>query len=365
MPDLADLPTPTVTIDRAITRHNLIRMADRARAHGLALCPHIKTHKNPALAHEQMTLGASAIMVSKLGEAAVMLEAGIANQFIGYPLVDALHEVRLTALVREGLRPRVAVDSAQAADLLRRVADDTGVSIPVLIEVDTGFHRCGLEDPDAILALALRIRDSGLPFYGITCFGGHITHRVSPERIRALLAQESSMLDRVRRKLETAGFGDLIVSEGGTVPAAYVDHMTAATEMRPGTYVFNDVATVAAHAAEWEDCAARVVTQVVSSPAADRAVLDAGAKTLAGDGPVDESFGRIVERPDLRVERLSEEHAVVARRGGGPTGLNVGDRLTVIPNHVCTMVNLHDRVTLVEGRTVVGELEIRARGMVR
>lgn len=362
---LSDLATPVVMIDWATTHRNLSRMAERAHNRGMALCPHIKTHKSPRLAREQVGLGSHNVMVSKLGEAAVMLDGGITEQFIGYPLVDRLHEARLTHLISQGLRPRVAVDSVESVAMLSRVADHTGVNIPVLIEIDTGFHRCGLDDLAMIRALAMAIKGRGLPVQGITCFGGHIPHRTDPQEIRALVEEENRMLQRIRADLEAAGFHDLVVSEGGTVPAGYVECMTVATEMRPGTYVYNDVAIVMAGAATWDDCAARILTEVVSAPSSTRAVIDAGAKTLAADGPINGSYGYIVERPDLIIDRLSEEHGVVVCRDGGPTGLRVGERLHVVPNHVCTMINLHDQVTLVEDGHVVGKLYIPARGQVR
>jgi D-serine deaminase-like pyridoxal phosphate-dependent protein len=362
---VSSLRTPAVIVQRPVVARNLARMAERAKARGLALTPHIKTHKNSGLARWQVELGAPGIMVSKLGEAAAMLAGGLTDQFIGYPLVGPQQEARLAALVAQGLRPRVAVDSEEGVVLVEQVSVRTGVAIPVMVEVDTGFHRCGLEDADAARRLAEFARARGVPVQGVTCFGGHIGHRSDPAEITRLIRAESEILERMRASLDGAGFTDLVVSEGGTVPAGYLDAVTAATEIRPGTYIFNDVAIVQAKAATWDDCAAQVLTEVVSTPAPTRAVVDAGSKTLAGDGPIDGSFGYIVERPDLKIERISEEHGVVVRRDGGPTGLKVGDRIHVVPNHVCTMINLHDEVVLADGDTVIGTLAVEARGTVR
>lgn len=360
-----DLRTPVVTVQQAIMERNLARMAERAASRGLALCPHIKTHKSTALARRQMELGTAGIMVAKLGEAAVMLDAGLTDQFIGYPLVGLQQETRLRALISQGLRPRVAVDSEAGIHLLARVGEQSGVTIPALIEIDTGFHRCGLEGVTAIRQLAGLIRATGVPLQGITCFGGHIGHRTDPAEITRLVAAENAMLAEIQDALSADGYADLIVSQGGTVPAAYLDQISTATEIRPGTYIYNDAAIVAAHAATWEDCAAQVITEVVSTPAADRAIIDAGAKTLAGDGPVSDSFGYVLERPDLKIERLSEEHGIIVRRDGGSTGLRIGDRLRIIPNHVCTMMNLHDHVIVLNGEQVVSRLTLEARGKVR
>ncbi len=153
-----------------------------------------------------------------------------------------------------------------------------------------------------------------------------------------------------------------MISEGGSGPTGHLDLLSAATELRPGTYICNDCATVAAKAAEWADGAALVWTAVVSTPAPDRAVVDAGSKTLAGDGPVLGSVGRLREPPDLVIASLSEEHGVVRAPDGGPMSLAVGDRLSVVPNHVCTMINLHDVVQLVYGDRLVGALAVDLRG---
>ncbi len=362
---LEDLETPVVLVDEDTLEHNLRAMAERLAARGLALCPHTKTHKSPVLAQRQMAWGAARVMAAKLSEAEALLDYGIRDQFIGYPLVGAAKAEHLARLVQAGLLPAVAVDSKAGVDLLSAVARRLDVPIAALVEVDTGFHRCGLSQEADIVELARYIQMSPVAYQGITCFGGHISWRQPVKDIPGLVRAEDEMLDRIAAALARADLAPTVISEGGTVIAGYLQELRTATELRPGIYVFNDVGTVMAGAARYDDCAARVLTTVVSTPAADRAVVDAGSKTLAGDGPIAGSYGYVAERPDLAVVQLTEEHGVVVRREGGAVGLSLGQRLTIIPNHVCTMINLHETVQLVRGSVVTGQLPIVMRGAVR
>lgn len=359
------LETPAVEADEAIVERNLIRMAERVKARQLTLVPHIKTHKSPWWTARQIALGAPRVMVAKLSEATLLLDNGITDQFIGYPLIGDTKATRLVRLMELGLQPMVAVDSTMAVDLLARVGAETGRSIAALIEVDTGFGRCGLKDDADIVALARYMVSSAVEYRGITCFGGRINWRQGAQAIPALVAAEDQRLAACAAALERAGLAPAVISQGGTVIAGYMDELKTATELRPGIYLYNDVGTVAAGSARWEDCGAFVLTTVVSTPASDHAVVDAGSKTLAGDGPIHHSFGYLRERPDLRLAFLSEEHGVVVHRDGGPTGLRLGERLTVIPNHVCTMINLHDTVYLIRDGAVHASLPVLMRGAVR
>ncbi|MGC8488542.1 MAG: alanine racemase [Clostridia bacterium] len=363
--DLAVIETPAVVVDRAQTERNLVAMADLARGLGKALVPHTKTHKSPVWARRQLELGAPRVMVAKLSEAQALLAAGIQEQYIGYPLVDAIKERRLVELIEAGLHPVVAVDSDEGADLLVRVTERTGRPIAALVEVDTGFHRCGVESPDDVVRLARRLAQSPVDYAGITCFGGHINWRQPKDALPGLVDAEDAVLDRMAAVLTRAGLEPRIISEGGSIPAAFGDHLRTATEIRPGTYIYKDYCTMMCGAAQVEECSAYVLSTVVSTPSAERAVIDAGSKTLSGDGPADGSFGYIREHPELAIASVTEEHGVVMGRRGGRTGLRVGDRLSIIPNHVCTMMNLHGSFLLADSAQVVDEWPVVMRGAVR
>ncbi len=359
----ASLDTPCLVVDEARMTQNLSIMQERARALGKALRPHSKTHKMPVLARRQMDLGATGVMVAKLDEAAVMLAGGVTQQSVGYPLIGPIKELRLAGLMAKGLRPRVSVDSMPALVLLERAAAAAGRELDALIEVNTGLNRAGLRDADEIAQLAQRIRESERVHYrGLTCFGGHIGYQPTEAEALALVRDENALLDRIAAHLTQNRLAPEVISEGGTILAHYAEQLRVATEIRPGTYIFNDVATVASRAAEWKDCAATIVTTVVGRPDPKWAVIDAGAKTLSLDPAPTGGFGQVEGRPDLLVARLTEEHGIVVDRNGGGVRLQIGDRLRIVPNHVCATVNLHDRAVFVDGEAILYTLPIEGRG---
>ena len=357
------LDTPQLLIEDRIFRQNLHRMQTLANQLGKRLRPHTKTHKSPEFAREQIRLGADGIMVAKLDEASVMLSGGIAEQSVGYPLIGRIKAVRLAELMLRGLKPRVSVDSDEGILLLEAVGTSVGQVIDVLIEVDTGLRRAGLADLDAVVGMAKMIASQGhVHFKGLTCFGGHIGKQATIEATIAEVQAEDRMLAWLVAALGRSQLDPEVVSEGGTIPAAFAEYLRTATEIRPGTYIYNDVATVEAGAATFEQCAASILTTVVSTPDPHWAVIDAGSKTLSSDGTRGGGYGHVVGRQNLRVERLSEEHGIVARSDGGAVGLKVGDRLRIIPNHVCTAVNLHRHALAVDGDNVLRSVAIAAQG---
>lgn len=359
-----EIDTPTLLIDNDVVERNLRHMSSQIRARGLFLRPHTKTHKSPHMSRRQMNLGAAGIMVAKLGEAEVMADADLMQQSIGYPLIGNLKEDRLVGLLARGVRVRVSVDSDEGLAVLRGAFQRTGVPIDALIEVDTGLGRCGLSNPLDVVSLAERIqRTEGVNYEGITCFGGHLASTVVKDQIVSRVREENAYLSSVVRSLRESHLDPNIISEGGTVAAAFMDDLTVANELRPGTYIYNDTATVAAHSAKWEDCALTVLVTVVSKPTPNRVVIDAGSKTFSSDGVAGGGFGVVHGDSQYRITRLSEEHGVI--EASHPVPLSVGDRIRVIPNHACTTINLHDVAYLVANRQVTAPLPILGRGKVQ
>ena len=357
------IDTPSVLIELAVMERNLQRMQTRAQVLKKSLRPHSKTHKIPELARRQVELGAEGVMVAKLDEAEAMLRGGITSQSVGYPLIGTIKARRLMDLISRGLTPRVSVDSVPAVDLLDRVGVDAGCVVDAMIEVDTGLHRCGLRNIDDIVALAQYLAQrSFVRFSGITCFGGHIGYRPSVAETVSLIDEEDALLDSVAAVLSRHGLDPGIISEGGTVIAHFAERLKRATELRPGIYIFNDVSTVCSHAATWEDCAAHVLTTVVTRPDPTWAVIDAGSKTLSLDPSPSGGYGYVSGREDLRVTRLTEEHGIIEQVDGRPFHLHLGERLLIVPNHICTTINLHDRVALVESGRVLRWMAVEGRG---
>lgn len=346
--DALETPVPVVDLDRV--ERNLRGMQDYCDRHGLRLRPHIKTHKLPEFARRQVALGAVGITCQKLGEAEVMAEAGLDDILISYPLIGPAKALRLAALARR-LRMSVAVDNALALDTAAMAAAASRAEIGVLVEFESGANRVGVATPAEALDLARRIVASpGLRFDGL------MTYPLGPAA--------AGFIAEARALFAGAGIAIPAVSGGGTPAFAQAHAVPGVTELRVGTYVYHDRATVAAGAATLEDCALTVLATVVSRPTPDRAVIDAGSKTLSSDLVAPEAgrgYGLLLDYPEAVITRLNEEHGTVDLSACAVRPA-LGERLRILPNHVCVVSNLHDAVVTVRDGTVVGTLPVAARG---
>jgi D-serine deaminase-like pyridoxal phosphate-dependent protein len=361
---LHDIPTPAIVISGPIVRRNLARMAEYARRHRIGLRPHTKTHKSLKLARMQMEHGAVGLTVAKVGEARVMAEVSD-DVLMAYPAVDRARCSELAALAK-GRTVRVGIDSTTAAEALHDAAREAGTTIGILVDLDVGHHRTGVQTPTEALKLAQHVaRLSSLRLDGLMFFPGHLSHSAGNE---AALRSIDGLLGEAIEQWKRHGLEAKIVS-GGSTPTAYQSHLvTRLTEMRPGTYVYNDVNSLRAGCATLDDCAARIVCTVVSTAVPGQVVLDAGSKTLTSDrcGPApDSGHGYVVEYPNAKITKLSEEHAQVDATACDRAP-KLGDRVTVVPNHICPCVNLQDAVWWFEegwdGRAE--RLTVDARGKV-
>lgn len=355
-----EIDTPEIMVDADVLRRNIERMAAGVAAKGLALRPHAKTHKIPQIAALQLAAGAVGLTVATIGEAEVFAEHGAADLFIAYPLwVTERSGLRLRQL---GRRARIAVgtDSAEAARAMG--AHVAGADVEVLVEVDSGHHRSGVAPAQAV-QVARAAADSGLRVAGVFTFPGH---SYAPGMPAEAAEEERRALAEAARLLTEAGFEVTRVS-GGSTPSALLTEAGPTTEVRPGVYVFGDAQQLELGRCAPEDVALTVAATVVSrhegsSGVPRRVVLDAGSKVLGGDRPGwATGFGRLADFPDARITALSEHHATVAFPDG--EGLPaLGERLRVIPNHVCVAVNLVDEVAVVSGGEVVDRWRVAARG---
>jgi len=360
---IGDIQTPAVLIETETLHRNLRRLADYCKEHDLALRPHTKTHKIPEIAKLQVKYGASGITVAKLAEAEVMANAGISDINVVYPLWGDSKWRRLSELAKRN-QITVTMDSLSVAEGISRVAKQAGVDIGIRLEFDTGFGRCGLplerrsiESAQRIIALP------NLRWEGVSTYPGHI---MGNRQVREQdIVHENAQLDRLFALLDAAGISYPVVS-GGNTPSAFESHrFHGLTEIRPGTYVFNDRNTVDAESASYADCAAAVLTTVVSTSVPHRAILDAGSKMFSGDALLSgerKYFGYVQNHPELTLANLSEEHGHLLVPD--KTALRVGDRLRVIPNHICPCINLQDHVFLVSGDQVLDQWKVAGRGMV-
>jgi len=356
-----ETPLPVVDLDRL--ERNLDTAARYAREHQLGLRPHIKTHKSTRLAAEQLRRGAVGLTCATPYEAEVMSEVAD-DILLAYPPVGALRARRIAALP-EHVRLTVALDSATATDDLATAARAADREIAVYVELDLGMHRVGLPVVDDAIALARRIRDSApLSFAGIAFYPGHI--REPAESQDAKLAALREGLGDALSRFERAGVAARSVS-GGSTPTMWRTHeLPGVTEFRPGTYIFNDRTTAEIGTCAWTDCALTVLATVVSTAVPGQAVIDAGSKALGreplrGASVGDDGFGSLLEHPEVTVKSMSEEHGIldVSRSTWRPS---VGERVRVIPNHVCIVVHLNDLVVGVRGTAVETSWPVAARG---
>jgi D-serine deaminase-like pyridoxal phosphate-dependent protein len=331
----------------------------------VGLRPHTKTHKTPEVARMQLARGAVGLTVAKVGEAEVMAEAGLDEILVAFPIFGG-EKLRRLATIGRTRHVLVSLDHEATAAELSRAAAAQGATIGVLVEFDAGFHRCGVQSGEAAVALAKKIESMpGLKFRGLMTYFGQVW---GPREDRAREARAAaSEVSRTLAAFAEARMPVEIVSGGSTPSAEFAGEIRGLTEIRPGTYAYNDLNTYHQGACRLEDCAGRVVATVVSTAVPGKAMIDAGSKTfssdLLGSGPKS-GYGMIVEAPDAAIVKLNEEHGHVDVTRTS-RAFRVGEVLSVIPNHVCTCVNMHDEVFLLRGGEVVGSWRVAARGKVR
>ena len=343
--------TPAVVIDLDRVDLNIRRVQALCEAGGVKNRPHIKTHKSPVLARMQVAAGASGITCQKLGEAEVMVEGGLDDILISYNLLGAEKMGRLGQLLKRATIT-VAADNPTVIEGLPQAAAIAGRPLGVVIECDTGRKRAGVETATEAVALARLIKASpGLRFDGFLFYP---TEQSWPQTQR--------FFDEAREGVRALGLEPGMVSTGGTPNLPNVGKLEGATEHRAGTYIFNDRMMLACGAATPEDCALAVYATVVSRAAPDRGILDSGSKTLTADtGALDDGFGLILEYPQAKIHAFAEEHGFLdlARSNARP---KVGEVVRVVPNHVCVVVNMVDRLVAVRGDKIVDVLPVAARG---
>ena len=342
------LDTPALVVDLDRLDANIAAMADHARRGGVALRPHFKTHKSAAIARRQLAAGAIGMTVATLDEAEALIEAGIdspillAFQIVAAPKLD--RALRLAARVPLTL----AVDSAEGATRLARAASAVGVALDVWIEIDSGLARCGVVPADAPGLARVVAGLDGLRLTGMFTHAGQSYGALDAAGVAAVAEVEARAVVDSARATRAIGIPIKTVSAGSTPTARFLDGASGLTEIRPGTYALFDALQVALGTTTREHCALSIATTVVSRPAPDRAVVDAGSKTLGLDRGAHSStllagYGDLID-VDGALIRLSEEHGMLAIPPD--SALAIGDRVRIVPNHVCTATNL--------GRTFYG-----------
>jgi D-serine deaminase-like pyridoxal phosphate-dependent protein len=369
IPSLQDIDTPAVLVLEERLVRNIRAMQARADAAGLALRPHVKTHKCPEIAALQLGAGAVGLTAAKVDEALVFLDQGCPDLTLAYPLLAAEKLDRLLdGVTRAGARLRCIADAPEHADVLSAAAKRHATRIDALIKIDVGLHRCGLRENDpGLIPLARRFAedgDAGLRFAGILSHAGHAYGATGEAEALRIAREEAVIMGRVKARLVDAGLPVPTVSVGATPTALALGDFSelkraGVTELRPGNYVFLDRGALRLGLAGLEDIALFALATVVSANK-DSLILDAGAKTLGldlgahGFGAAEYGYGLaffstngqdfIFEDKPARIARLSEEHGVVERDG---REIRLGTRALLVPNHSCAVANLAERLLLV------------------
>lgn len=346
-----DIQTPAVLVDLDIAEANIDAYQAYCTKHGLALRPHIKTHKLSFLAKRQLEAGAIGITCQKISEAEAMIaDGGIDDVLITFNILGAEKLERLKALAGK-VRLSVVADNTSTVKGVSDAFSDTASLLTVLVECDTGAERCGVTSPEAARNLAQIINQSP----GVT-FGGLMTYPPAGRE-----AEVQDWLTKARDMIEADGLKVATISNGGSPGMWQAEEVPVATEYRIGTYVYNDRSLVSRGVCDWGDCALTVLATVVSVPAPDRAVIDAGTKVLTSDLLGLNGHGHVLGRPDITVDALSEEHGVLRAE---TISLEVGDRIRIVPNHACVVSNMVDEVQLIRGEHGLGPSPVSARGKV-
>jgi len=357
--NLNQIETPAAIVDIERMRANISRVSQYAAEHGLSWRPHAKTHKTPELALEQLRAGAVGVTVATLREAEVM--AGVADDvLLAYPPIGKRKLGRLLE-IDESVRLSVALDSSEALHALGAAASTAGRKIGVLIEIDAGMRRVGVQTPAEAATLAADAADlPGIEYRGVLFYPGHIREHVDDQEVS--LKRISETLHRFLHALDAIGCSPEIVS-GGSTPTVWHSHlMEGVTEIRPGTNIFNDRTTSVIGACSWSECAYSILATVVSTAVPGQAVIDAGAKSLGreelrGSG---EGYAALLNDPLIVVRSMSEEHGILdlSATDWRP---RIGDQVRVVPNHVCLSVHLQERLWGVQDERVEEEWIVAAR----
>jgi D-serine deaminase-like pyridoxal phosphate-dependent protein len=370
---ILDIETPAVVVDRQVLDQNIARGAEIARAAGAAYRPHMKTHKSIRIAALQMAAGAVGVTAAKPSEAIIFMQRGLRDVTVAYPMIDPHKVERLMRVAQHtGSTLRLVADSMEGVEAISAASAACDAKIAVLIEVDVGLRRCGV-DPDGPHAgrLAERLQaDPFTTFAGLLSHAGHAYGAEDAASVKRIAEEERRLMTGLAQNLRQSGIGVPIVSVGSTPTVWLSDNFDGITELRPGNAVFMDLTQVSLGVASPKDLALSVLATVVSVNQ-HFAIVDAGSKVLSSDvGPhgskrlTGYGIACLPDDPSLRlpVVNLSEEHGFLAHAGRPP---RIGARVRIWPNHACPVANLADKLVVLQNDEIREEWSVDARGCVR
>ena len=363
--NISKLQTPAILVDLDAMDRNLKRYHGLAKEWGKQLWPMVKTHKSLQLAKIQEEYGATGFLCGTLDECEALQQAGFENIMYAYPVAGEVSVGRAVALAKKCGGFIIRLDNLEAARSCNEGAQKAGVVISYTIIVDSGLHRFGVP-PEKAGELWEAMRPFGnLAFRGISTHPGHVYAASQKADVDRYVQDECSCVKAALASLEAKGATAELVTSGSTptFPQAVKDPRIGI--FHPGNYIFQDAIQLSTQTAEEADCALQVLATVVSRPAKDRLVCDAGSKCLGldqgahGNASI-QGYGRVVGHPELLVEGLSEEVGKIHIQG--ETDLQVGDRIRIIPNHSCSAANMTDYLIGIRGDQVERVIPVEIRG---
>ncbi|WP_340456034.1 alanine racemase [Oceanobacillus sp. HCA-5259] len=359
------LDTPAIIINKAKILRNIQNMSKVAKENKVNIRPHIKTHKLPYIAKEQLASGAIGITAAKITEAEVMADYGIQDIFIAYPLVSK-EKIQKAIKLSRRIRLILGVDSLAGARRLSELAVKNNTTLEIRLEVDSGLERTGIP-LENVVDIAKEISTyKNLKISGIYTFRGPILNGKPTIDFVDAGIEEGKIMVKLANKLRKIGLSIEDVSVGSTSTSASAATVQGVTEIRPGTYVFYDAMQEKYGCCTEEECAATVKVTIVSRPTKNRAIIDGGSKTFATDVQPNQSpiflrgFGKVVGHPNITLERVTEEHGILHIEGD--SSIEVGDILEIIPNHICSTINLHNAVFMEGEDGALERYKVLARG---
>lgn len=359
------IDTPALLIDRDLMMENLRFMQDKANKYGVNLRPHTKTHKMPELAKLQVEIGAYGITVAKIGEAEVMAENGLSNIFVANEIVGISKLERVKALNRK-IEIRIGVDSEYQIDQLEEVFKEEEKGIEVLIEVEVGENRSGVITDDQLMNLAKYIKNTKkVSLKGVFSHEGHSYKAKDVDSCVQAAIESQKRTVRAGTMLKELGIEIDTISIGATPSMMHAEIIEGVTEIRPGTYIFMDVGQGSA-ISDFTRCAATVLTTVISKPTDERVVLDAGAKSLTSQNRAEGicstyGYGLVKNSNNVRLSGVFDEHGLIYSKEFRDF-INIGDKIEVVPNHICPACNLYDKAYLVSNGELIREIPILCKG---
>lgn len=362
----SELDTPALLINEKILNKNIQEMQDYADQQDVKLRPHIKTHKMPELAKLQRDKGASGITVAKVGEAEVMAEHGLTDIFIANEIVGEKKIERIKKLA-QSISISFGVDSIYQLKEIDKVFQGSGKKAEVLIEIEVGEKRSGIiKEEDFIDLLDEITKCEQVHLKGVFSHDGHTYKADNEEHCKELYMQSAGRTIDFANIARERGFPLDVVSIGSTPPFLFgFDIPKAVTEIRPGTYILMD-ASQSNVIGSYHKAAATVLTTVISKPTEERVITDVGAKGITTQTRTKgltktQGLGKIKEFEDVYIDGVFDEHAIIYNKNFSEN-INIGDKVQIIPNHICPVSNLHEKAYLIQDDLVVKEMNVECRG---